>query len=241
MIGELDIMAEWLAIPSLNSRQRGQVEALGVTREAMHRCGGLGWSRVSTTGRVYMPSTAGQVMLIQPGFAGPAPSIYEPVEHPVLDDLLAWHPDTPTRWTYRVGTPPGVLGADNLALAHSEGWGITFELTPLAWLRGDCRGACLLEVCEAHWRDLDEAERRYRGALAIHEKLSNLEGMANSYVNLGRVYADRGDASGARGFWTKSLDLYDRIGMPHMVERIQRGLDALDDASPDASPDPPGD
>ena len=153
-----DLMGEWLATPSLNSRQRGQVEALGVTQEAVHRCGGLGWTRVATTGRLYQHDDAGDVAIIMPVWAGPAPSIYEPVEHPQLADLLAWHPDNPTRWHYRLGTPGAVLGSDNLDLAHSEGWPITFELTPLAWLRGNCRGAVLLEVCESHWRAEDDAE-----------------------------------------------------------------------------------
>lgn len=157
-------MPEWLATPSLNSRQRRQLEELGVTREAMHRCGGLGWARVSATGRLYMPSNAGDVAIIQPVWAGPAPSIYEAVEDPLLDDLIAWHPDSPTSWHMRLGTPGAVLGADNLALAHGEGWPITFELTPLAWLLGNCRGAVLLEVCEAHWRGLDETEADARGA-----------------------------------------------------------------------------
>ena len=96
-----------------------------------------------------MPSAAGEVMLIQPVWTGPAPSIYQAVETPQLADLLAWHPDNPTRWHYRLGTPGAALGADNLDLAHSEGWPITFELTPLDWLRGGCRGAVLLEGCEA--------------------------------------------------------------------------------------------
>lgn len=154
---------EWLATPGLNSRQRGQIEALGVSREAVHRAGGLGWSRVSTTGRLYLPSNAGDVMLIQPVWAGPAPSIYQAVENPQLADLIAWHPEEPTRWHYRLGAPGAVLGADNLALAHGEGWPITFELTPLAWLLGNCRGGVLLETCEAHWRDLDDIEADARG------------------------------------------------------------------------------
>ena len=153
----LDLAREWLATPSLNSRQRHQLENEGVTREAVHRCGGLGWTRVATTGRLYMPSDAGDVMLIQPVWAGPAPSIYQAVEHPQLFDLIAWHPEEPTRWFYRLGAPGAVLGADNLSLAHSEGWPITFELSPLAWLLANCCGAVLLEVCEAHWGGDDEA------------------------------------------------------------------------------------
>ena len=151
------LMSEWLATPSLNSRQLRQLEELGVTREAIHRCGGLGWARVLTTGRLYRPADAGDVMLILPVWAGPVPSIYQAVEHPRLADLLAWRPEEPTRWHYRLGTLGAALGADNLDLAHAEGWPITFELMPLAWLLANCRGAVLLEVCEAHWRNLDEA------------------------------------------------------------------------------------
>ncbi|MCZ6588390.1 MAG: hypothetical protein O7B24_10660 [Alphaproteobacteria bacterium] len=156
---ELDLMAEWAATPSLNSRQRKQLEELGVTREATQRSGGLGWARVSIAGRLYVPSHAGDVAIIQPVWAGPAPSIYQAVEHTQLADLIAWLPEEPTRWFYRLGAPGAVLGANNLELAHSEGWPITFELSPLAWLLADCRGAVLLEVCEAHWGGDDEAER----------------------------------------------------------------------------------
>jgi hypothetical protein len=98
-------------------------------------------------------------MVIQPVWAGPAPSIFRAVEHPVLADMIAFHPEEPTRWWYRIGDPGAVLGADNLDLAHSEGWPITFELTPLAWLQADCCGAVLLELCEAHWRSEDETEK----------------------------------------------------------------------------------
>ena len=118
---DLDLMAEWLGTSSLNSRQRRQLEGMGVLREAMHRAGGLSGARVSTTGRLYMPSGVGDVMIIQPVWAGPAPSIYQVVGHPLLADLIAWHPEEPTRWHYRLGAPGAVLGADNLGLAHGGG------------------------------------------------------------------------------------------------------------------------
>ncbi len=160
----LDLAREWLATPSLNSRQRAQLEEKGVAREAVHLAGGLGWARVATTGRLYMPSDAGDVIVIQPVWGGAAPSIFQAVESPLLDDLIAWHPDSPTRWHYRVGTPGAVLGGDNLDLAHAEGLPISFALTPLDWLRGDCCGAVLLEVCEGHWRAEDDAEEGARVA-----------------------------------------------------------------------------
>ncbi len=128
---KLDLLAELLGTSSLNSRQRKKLEGMGVSREAMHRCGGFGWARVSTTGRLYMLSDAGNVAFIQPVWAGPAPSIYQAVEDPLLDDLLAWRPEEPTHWHYRLGTPGAALGADNLDLAHSEGWPVCFATTPL--------------------------------------------------------------------------------------------------------------
>ena len=115
----LSLAREWLATPSLNSRQRRQIEDMGVTREAVHRASGLGWSRVSTTCRLYMPSNAGDVAIIMPVWAGPAPSIYEAVEHPLLDDLIAWRPDSPERWLYRLGTP-----ARSFCLSIASGWWI---------------------------------------------------------------------------------------------------------------------
>ncbi len=164
MIDDPNLMPEWLGTPDLNSRQRRQLEDLGVTRKATLRAGHLGWARVSTTGRLFTPTDVGDVMIVQPVWAGPAPSIYQAVEHPLLDDLLAWHPEEPIRWHYRLGTPGAVLGSDHLALAHEQGWPICFATTPLDWLRGDCRGAVLLEVCEAHWRAGDEAEEGARAA-----------------------------------------------------------------------------
>ncbi len=155
---DLNLMAEWLAAPSLNSRQRKQLHDLDVTREAIQRAGGLGWARVATVGRGYTPANAGDVRVIQPVWAGAAPSIYQAVEHPVLADLIAWHPEEPTHWHYRIGDPGAVLGVDHLEMAHAEGLPICFATTPLDWLRGDCRGAMLLEVCEAHWRAVHEAD-----------------------------------------------------------------------------------
>ena len=155
---ELDLMAEWLGTPSLNSRQRRQLEERDVTREAIHRAGGLGWARISTAGRLYTTCDASDVALIQPVWYGPAPSIHQNVEQPELADLIAWRLDAPSRWYYRAGIPGAALGADNLDIAHAESWPICFALTPLGWLLGGCRGAVLLEICEGHWRAVDEAE-----------------------------------------------------------------------------------
>ena len=75
--------------------------------------------------------------------------------------------------------------------------------------------------------DLDQAERMHRKALGIDEKLGRLEGMANQRSNLGTVQQQRGDIARARELWTRARDLYQQIGMPHQVQRVQGWLDDL--------------
>jgi len=70
--------------------------------------------------------------------------------------------------------------------------------------------------------DLDQAEAMHRKSLEIDEKLGRLEGMAIQYGNLGSVYVQRGDPAKARDHWTKARDLYARIGMSHMVKKVER-------------------
>ena len=57
--------------------------------------------------------------------------------------------------------------------------------------------------------------------------------MAAHYVNQGRIFQIRGDLDEARKLWTKSRDLYAKIGMPHMVEKVQGWLDDPLDAGED--------
>jgi tetratricopeptide (TPR) repeat protein len=75
--------------------------------------------------------------------------------------------------------------------------------------------------------DLDQAEAMYKKSVAIDEKLGRVEGMAIRYDNLGALYKQRGDLDAAREYWTRSRDLYARIGMPHRVEEVQSLLDGL--------------
>jgi hypothetical protein len=49
--------------------------------------------------------------------------------------------------------------------------------------------------------------------------------MASDYGSLGLVYKKRGDLKKAREYWVKSLDLYKRIGIPPMIEKVQGLID----------------
>ncbi len=146
----LDLAREWLALPYIGCGDRRLLQQRGVTREAIHRAGGLAVARICTVGRLWMPEPTGTPAFILPVWNGAAPSIYCGVETPVLIDMLAWRPNDPPCWWYRTGDGDA-LGIDNLDLAHTEGWPICFATTPLEWLRGNCRGACLLGYCEAAW------------------------------------------------------------------------------------------
>ena len=76
--------------------------------------------------------------------------------------------------------------------------------------------------------DLDQAEQMYRKSLEIDRELGLREGMANQYSNLGSVCERRGDLTGARENWIQARDLFEKIGMPHMVQQVQGWLDTLD-------------
>ena len=45
----------------------------------------------------------------------------------------------------------------------------------------------------------------------------------------GWVYEERGDVEKARGYWVKAVDLFKKIGMPHMVKEVQGWIDEIDD------------
>ena len=130
---------------------RKQLADAGITFQAMLRAGDLGVARIATTGRLYMPSPTGFPAVILAVWYPAAPSIYTAVETPEILDLIAFRPDQPETWWYCIGEPGLILGSDNLDLAHATGWPISFATTPLDWLQADCRGACLLDHCEARW------------------------------------------------------------------------------------------
>ncbi len=67
----------------------------------------------------------------------------------------------------------------------------------------------------------------YKKALEIDEKIGHLEGVARHSSNLGLIYKQRGDIGKARNYWEKALGLYKKIGMPHMVEKVQGWIEGI--------------
>jgi len=51
--------------------------------------------------------------------------------------------------------------------------------------------------------------------------------MARDYGNLGAIYEEREDITKARQFWEKARDLFEKIGMPHNVKKVEGLLEGL--------------
>ncbi len=156
--GAGSLIAELLAASDLNARQRQVLFDLGVSWEAIRRAG-LGVTRIQTAGRTYLPSADGHRHIVQPVWAGSGPSISAGDEQPQLLDLLAWHPDAPDLWLYRVGRPGMVLGEDAYLEAVTAHRPINLHCCPLDWLAGNCHGAVFLDDAESRWDAEREAER----------------------------------------------------------------------------------
>ncbi len=144
MIDDLDLLAEWLVLPSVSD---DGLDRLGIDRRIANRAGGLAWANITTAGRGFDFDHAGTPAIIQPVWRGPAPSIESGVEHPILADLIAWRPAEPGRWWYRWGCDTPTLGDEFVEDAHAFG-PLWCHLTPLDWLRGGCHGTVLLNIAE---------------------------------------------------------------------------------------------
>ncbi|HQO36722.1 MAG TPA: tetratricopeptide repeat protein, partial [bacterium] len=80
---------------------------------------------------------------------------------------------------------------------------------------------------------LDGAEQMHRKALEIDEKLGRLEGMANTYVNLGNVLMIRHDLDAAQQMYRKALELAERLDSPEMIAKMTSFLGTLREWRPE--------
>jgi tetratricopeptide (TPR) repeat protein len=69
-----------------------------------------------------------------------------------------------------------------------------------------------LGILAQHRGDYAEAERRYRQALDINERLGNQAGMASGYHQLGRLAQHRGDYAEAERRYQQALDIKEQLG-----------------------------
>ncbi len=150
---DLDLMAEWLTLPSVSD---DGLDRLDIDRRIANRAGGLAWSRITTAGRAFDFDHGGVPAIIQPVWRGQAPSLECGVQHPILCDLIAWRPAEPGRWWYRWGCDTPALGDEYVEDAHVLG-PLYCHRTPLDWLRSGCRGTVLLEFAEHYAPEVGRA------------------------------------------------------------------------------------
>ena len=67
----------------------------------------------------------------------------------------------------------------------------------------------------------------HQSALAINKQLGRLEGMGRNHGNLGNILEARGDFQGAIGQWKIASELFERVGIPKMVETTRALIDDI--------------
>jgi serine/threonine protein kinase/tetratricopeptide (TPR) repeat protein len=107
------------------------------------------------------------------------------------------------------------------------------EVQPLFEALGDSFDVAeaLTLIGETHMRQsrLDEAERLFRQALAIHEAADNARYIGFAKMNLGGVYFSRAAHEQARDWWRESAALLEKAGSPSDMSRALSNLGMISD------------
>lgn len=106
--------------------------------------GDIGGLNVRLSGKFFEQDDDGDFMIAQPVWLDP-PSLYNPVEKPLLFDLIVWHPEDPHRWYFMRGEPGLILGERALFKSSICREPLLLHTTPFAWLKSGCTGSVLLD------------------------------------------------------------------------------------------------
>jgi len=133
-------------------RHRQMLQRLGVPDDIMLHLSGIGVSATETNGEFWQPAESGPLAMVIPAFHGIPPSFVNATEDESEQphDLIAFDPDRPGRWWWRVGTAD-TLGCHLISSAHTWGTPVHVVTDPLAWLQHRGQVVCLLKP-EAAWK-----------------------------------------------------------------------------------------
>lgn len=106
--------------------------------------GDIGGATVRVSGRFWELDEGGNYMIIQPVWYD-TPSLANPVDEPLLFDLIAWHPRKPEKWYFYRGERGLILGEKPLFEADVFHNPLQLHRTPFAWLKAGCQGSVLLD------------------------------------------------------------------------------------------------
>jgi len=76
--------------------------------------------------------------------------------------------------------------------------------------------------------NLKEAESDYNRVLKLSTDEGNDKDQAAALGNLGLIFDIRGELDKAEEFWEKAVELYKRIGMPHILEKVQGWIEGIE-------------
>jgi DNA-binding SARP family transcriptional activator/Tfp pilus assembly protein PilF len=100
----------------------------------------------------------------------------------------------------------------------------TLESTEAKIERATAFGNLGLALCEQ--RNLDEAEKYHREALALRRQLGNLDRIGDSLNSLGIVMLERGDSAG-RAIFEEAISIWERTGNQANLARVLTSLGYL--------------
>ncbi len=109
------------------------------------RFGYIGGAKVRTSGRYFERDDEGEFMVCQPVWVGPTPTLHNPVDEPILADVIAWNPEKPREWHFFRKEAGLILGEESMFRASMFGDALILHRTPLEWLKAGCAGCVLLD------------------------------------------------------------------------------------------------
>lgn len=73
------------------------------------------------------------------------PCMLNYVESPCLQDIIAWHPDNPSKWYFYRGETGLILGEKAYFESGVFHTPLPIKATPFSWLKSGCQGITLLD------------------------------------------------------------------------------------------------
>lgn len=133
----IDLRAETEHFARGVAKHAGRLQAHGISPEAIAQLGTyapIGVGPINPLpGHLFEPSDDGAVHVILPVWEG----------HGIVD-LIAFNPQRPGRWFWRIGQgwclSPEQIGRPTFDMAPLQVWD-----TPLSWLQNNCQGVCVLD------------------------------------------------------------------------------------------------
>lgn len=106
--------------------------------------GDIGAVKATTSGKYFELDECGDLMVVQ-GVWYDTPALYNPVDEPMLFDVISWHPASPRKWYFLRGECGLILGEKSLFQSSILHKPLRLHATPFGWLKSGCEGSVILD------------------------------------------------------------------------------------------------